>query len=777
MRAPMTYLIDYDTSQRYIRDFQNIAAFAEASPDLVHVGKTVPILHNWGPVPLIVGENQFTGGPGHTLDRDAVRLLTPEEVEERIAFLKRYTAEWHQTGVPTLLPYSPIHTIAGDHEKREGFWAFYDHWEDYVQWLGPKPAEDPFAWLMVDKNGRFLPGACGGYSPDYFAPLHRYRVCPNHPAWRRYQQRLTQLIAEVGYDGVFVDNAYPHNACFCDHCKRGFKAFVQGLSEREMALLGISGDPADLTLDGENTPPEVVRRYRIASYVDYLKMVRAAGRKVNPEFVVFPNVGSLDTFMPLSTACDYYMFESSGTPGCNLEGPPPQDTQVTIDVREQAAEDEHTQYHLLFADGGRYVELDVTIQYAKTAQVGHAATLSCAIARLGASDRDDDWAQGFAFVLTDPATGREERVAMTPELVVGSKQGDAEAVRPPVTLEAEWTPEHAGRYRLALAYRYSDAGHPETTTDLACTDPLRFDHVYRAHIGELLFTAHGSARGILLDYNSLRKRAENLQELGMAECAAFSSGSAPATKGEPQRKYHRFFERTRALYEGARPYADIGLLYGYCGANPGSMGQQAGLGASPADELAARHRLIQVLLDKTLSADDLAGLKSLVICGSRLEMGQPQVAALRTFVEAGGQVSYYRRNTSVNGTPLEKAIPEAVLWEANAPLAGMPPLTQSRGLARGLRFAAYIHSTGPKRLILHAVNYNVSVPGQNHLATPVRDVGIRLPIPEGWRIAQARLHTPADDAIINLPFEMTGQVLTLALPEVRIYAVVELVAR
>ena len=37
---------------------------------------------------------------------------------------------------------------------------------------------------------------CGGYAPKYFAPLHRYRVCPEHPAWQSFQKRLTEMIAE-----------------------------------------------------------------------------------------------------------------------------------------------------------------------------------------------------------------------------------------------------------------------------------------------------------------------------------------------------------------------------------------------------------------------------------------------------------------------------------------------------------------------------------------------------------------------------------------------------
>jgi len=51
MRSPMTYVIDY--SGRFVGDPGEIDAYAEAPPDLMHVGKTVPITHNWGPVHLL----------------------------------------------------------------------------------------------------------------------------------------------------------------------------------------------------------------------------------------------------------------------------------------------------------------------------------------------------------------------------------------------------------------------------------------------------------------------------------------------------------------------------------------------------------------------------------------------------------------------------------------------------------------------------------------------------------------------------------------------------
>lgn len=337
MRPPFIYVIDY--SRNHWDDFETIREFADAPPDLMHVGKAVPILHNWGAVPLAHAENQVTGGPGHTLDRDAIRLLSPVELEARIERLREYTRRWHEAGVPRLMCYSAIHTIAGDHETREGFWAFYDHWRDYERWLGPRPVGDPLTWLSVGRDGKFLAGACGGFSPPYYAPLHRYRTCPENPTWRRFQATLTKLIAEVGYDGVFPDNSSTWEMeCVCEHCRSNFKDFVEALPSSVLQALAYEGDPEDADLLSDKTPKELIRRYRIATIARWQLMVRDAGREINPAFEVFPNINSFADFMAVSASCDVLMFESTYTPGAPLPatrlrqrgGLPPQDYATHI---------------------------------------------------------------------------------------------------------------------------------------------------------------------------------------------------------------------------------------------------------------------------------------------------------------------------------------------------------------------------------------------------------------------------------------------------------------
>jgi hypothetical protein len=629
MRTPITYVIDY--SQKYLDNEHSIESFRESPPDLIHIGKSVPILHNWGPVPLICGENQYTGGPDHTLNRDAIRLLTPDEVDQRIEFLKAYTKKWHEIGVPLLIPYSSINTIAGDHEKRNGFWEFYDHWDDYKKYLGPKPREDPFQWLMVDKKGNFLPGCCGGYSPAYFAPLHRYMVCPEYPEWKRFQSSLTELIARVGYDGIFIDNATPvsGNTCFCKYCQQEFKRYLEKLSGYEKTLLGVREKKVELLMD--NLPLELLCRFRIDGIARYLSLIGNTGRKINPDFKVFANVNSYNTFMPVSHSCNFLMFENPYLPGINFS----------------KMEESH------------------------------------------------------------PSSGNN----------------------------------HISNF------------------------------TYQTHIGQLLFTMHAPARIVALNYESLKEGRENLMELGLAECSAFSNGGAIAVKGETRVKYAKFFKKTLHLYEGYEPYSDIGLLYSYWGHNPGSMGHQHSQEVNPADDIGASHRLMEVLMDRTLSEVSLKTLKTLILCGYKLELTTQQIESIKKFKQDGGSLYVYLPETSVNNSPFKQVFQGVSQWEPGTIVPGMKPLTSSEGPLRGLRFSAFLNKD-QRSLTLHIVNYNLACQEIPCTVTEVKNVHISLPLPTGFSVDTIKVYDPDSEDVLELQHQISKGKLNFILENLRIYKLI-----
>jgi hypothetical protein len=122
-----------------------------------------------------------------------------------------------------------------------GFWEFYDHWEDYAQPtgpfdLGPKPP-DPTTWLARQYDSKFieqpdLPVELTGFSFEYapvkccqYGPSYRYNVCRNTLGWALWWKQVVQWAARVGYDGLFIDNAYFRD-CWNQECQEGYQAWI-----------------------------------------------------------------------------------------------------------------------------------------------------------------------------------------------------------------------------------------------------------------------------------------------------------------------------------------------------------------------------------------------------------------------------------------------------------------------------------------------------------------------------------------------------------------------
>ena len=772
MRPPLTYVINY--GRQFLDDEANIQAFADAPPGLMHVGKSVPIVHNWGPVRVIQGENNMTGsGSDRGLNWDGIALLEPGGLDARMELLTEYTRQWHDIGVGMLMCYSAIHTICGDHETRRGFWTFYDRWEEYEKWVGLKPKEDPLEWMMIDKQGELVPGACTGFSPPGLAPLHRYRVCPQHPAWRQFHTRLTQLLAEVGYDGVFPDNSAPElHECFCGRCQEGFKEFAKRMSQREREILGV-GDVEGVDMMDDEVSAELLRRYRIWITADYQKLVRQAGREVNPEFKVFPNVCSLEDYMGMGEESDFVMLESIYSPGCTLRTAPLDEGEVTIEVVDEAGEEERLECLMNVYDRGKPTMLSGLMKFPRQVEVGKAVEIEFTVEIVGLWFETGEYAHGFELVLAKVETGEEERVGLRPNALIGDPELDEKFQATPVELRAGWTPKAIGRYVLKVSGLH---GHVEKgEAEVEARAEAHWVSQYRTHIGQWLFTMNSEAAPILLDYEAREEGQEVVQELHMAQTAAFTNGGAMAAEEEVRQKYHRFFERTRGLYEGMQPWADIGLLYSYWGHNAVTMpvGGHFDPSITPSVDLAGRQRLITVLCDRGLDGESTAGLRSLILCGHKLEMSDEQVAGIRKFGEGGGMVYVYRPETTINGKGYREAVGDVQIWRPGVEVAGSGPLLQGKGIERGLRFSAFVN-LAERRMVLHVLNYNVAFREKPAVVTEVGAVTLAVPGPDGVDGAAARVYDPDVDEVVEVDAKGGDGRCSFTLPSVRIYKVVEL---
>jgi len=799
--TPIVYTIDY--SGDYFTKPDYIEQFKAAPPDLLHVGKATPISHLWGPIRLYAGENQFTGGPKHTLSWENIALLSPDELAKRIETIRETLRRYHAIGIPEIAPYISYHTLAGDHEKRKGFWEFYDRWDAYAKSAGPKPPRDPFDWLAVDIKGKFIPGSCGGYSPDYYAPLHRYRACIVNPDWAEWHRRLIRMIAEAGYDGCFVDNSHP-DPCFCRHCKEAFRKFHDASRDAAWVKRMTQGlDVAKLALDSPDAPPELIRRWRVLRTGEHLGMLRDEGRKLKPGFTIFPNSGNIQECLQVGGQCDRLMFESTYSPGIACADEPPETSDVAIVASADPAEVKTVVHRYELNDQTTWMEMQAEIALPTKAQVGKPCHIEVKLASVGSSLQDEDAAEDFHIVLR---CGEDEaRVELEPKGAIGGTGSSRKPKQPPATLAAAWTPAKPGTYALSFGFRYTDDSHKETHLRPRL-DRLTWGAVCRTHMANLLFARHMQARPIYLGYEAAKKGWENVQELALAEMAAFSGGGF-AGRGEPQAKYRAFFKKHPDLFDGWEPTAPAAVLYSYWGPNPLNAYKPLPT-PTIADYLGATHRPFVALVDRDLpeKAEELARFRVIYLVSPAYEMSEGQLTALREHFRKGGDIVLAHEAVTINDQPAAALFRRgvvllgerphkvhylsAIVWnwhdaaQCDLPadsdlgkalkavladrLLPTPPLAPSDGLRKNLRFALYRKGD---RLALHAVNYNVCLLDPAKKVLEVEPTELRIPVPADWKAARATCFSP-DAEPQALDCRVWGLAARVTLPKTRICRIV-----
>src|ERR1041384_766373 len=205
----------YAADERY-KTF--LTRLREFPPDVLIVGKELAFTHSLGPILSFGGENRTFPAVPNRKGEDPRRLLSPEELRQRIKATEQFVQDAHAAGVKTVIPFISPMTAYGNAEKRLGFFQFFDNWDKYEKEfdLGARPAGDPADWTQRDKDGQIY-FRMGGGSEDVEG-MTRYSMCVNNPGWRRWQMIVADWAARVGFDGLWMDNVLVHR-CYCKYCQ------------------------------------------------------------------------------------------------------------------------------------------------------------------------------------------------------------------------------------------------------------------------------------------------------------------------------------------------------------------------------------------------------------------------------------------------------------------------------------------------------------------------------------------------------------------------------
>lgn len=314
---PFTYVMAY--GKDVPKDPNLLSALREAPPDLLHIGHGVPLNSIFGPAADYSGFNP--------------ELVPVQTILDRREELKSFVQAVHQTGVNRVICYINPSILGGDHGTREGFWAFYDCWDDYARLgIGAKPERTPEQWMQRDRRS-FAP-----WEPEPNYRLWRYQPCVNEPAWSRYQEAVVRLIVESGYDGVFVDDCIMecrHDLCqqqFAQHLRARYDPGQRRRLWQEDYRLSQGRESAS-SAGMENLRRAETFLFWQQSVAHFLQTVRRVGQATNPDFIIVPNWGAISRVSGAaartrsgknvaiwSTACDYQMFEEDHPAGSFGDG-------------------------------------------------------------------------------------------------------------------------------------------------------------------------------------------------------------------------------------------------------------------------------------------------------------------------------------------------------------------------------------------------------------------------------------------------------------------------
>ena len=226
--------------------------------------------------------------------------VSREAFDQRMEEAKAFNQAYHDSGYIVLRYLST--SLNGnsqsnkDTPKKEQIHMldFYnDRWENFEDYIGPKPPEDPTEWITIRPDGTF---------PFYrYAPYGRETDegfetwgCPNNPYYVQMMEGRIRAQAETGIDGSYVD--WTHIAggtCYCKHCREAFKSYLKEHLPEEAAKAKYgTSDYANVEPPKERGEPFWMEwiMFRCQTVADFHDRLRTVARKYNPHFMISGNV-------------------------------------------------------------------------------------------------------------------------------------------------------------------------------------------------------------------------------------------------------------------------------------------------------------------------------------------------------------------------------------------------------------------------------------------------------------------------------------------------------
>jgi hypothetical protein len=213
---------------------------------------------------------------------------------------KKFNQTYHDKGYIVLRYLST--SLNGDSEsnkdipKKEQIHLldFYNkEWQDFEDYIGPKPVQDPTTWVMIRSDGTFPYYRYAPYGKETDSGFEAWGV-PVNPDYVRMMEGKVRAQAETGIDGSYVD--WTHIASETSYDNYSRQSFIQYLKENLPAEVGKTKygtdqyDQIELPEKrGDNFWMEWIT-FRGNSVAEFHKRLRTVARKYNPHFMISGNI-------------------------------------------------------------------------------------------------------------------------------------------------------------------------------------------------------------------------------------------------------------------------------------------------------------------------------------------------------------------------------------------------------------------------------------------------------------------------------------------------------
>jgi hypothetical protein len=226
--------------------------------------------------------------------------VTREEFVRRLDEAKAANAKLHEKGYVTLSYLTSSLNGTTETNKDEPrkdqiglskFWR--ERWNDYQDYIGPKPAEDPMTWITVRPDGTFPHYRYAPYGKETTGGFETWG-CPNNPNFVRMMEGRVRAQAEAGIDGSYVDwTQIAGGTCYCDYCKRSFAKYLKQELPAEAARAKYGTEDYDkIALPKKRGEPFWMEwiTFRGHSVAEFHRRLREVARQYSPHFMLSGNV-------------------------------------------------------------------------------------------------------------------------------------------------------------------------------------------------------------------------------------------------------------------------------------------------------------------------------------------------------------------------------------------------------------------------------------------------------------------------------------------------------